>query len=173
MVATRDLKSTQETRMIDRLITSRAEFHTALREAFAEAATAGSRELWLADNDFADWPLGEREVVEHLSEWAASSRRLTLLANSFDEVARRHPRWVTWRRQWAHIVRCRVNTELEAGEVPSLLIASGTLTLRLSDSLHHRGRVSHDKADELRCRELIDAVLQRSEEAFPATSTGL
>jgi len=157
----------------DRLITSRAEFHVALRQAFAEAVTAGSRELWLADNDFADWPLGERDVIERLSEWAASSRRLTLVANSFDEVARRHPRWVTWRRQWSHVVSCRANTELEAGEVPMLMIASGTVTVRLSDPLHYRGRISHDRAEELRCKELIDAVLQRSEEAFPATSTGL
>ena len=157
----------------DRLITSRAEFHAALRQAFAEAAAAGSRDLWLADNDFADWPLGERDVIERLSEWAASNRWLTLVANSFDEVARRHPRWVTWRRQWSHVVSCRANTELEAGEVPMLLIASGTVTVRLSDPLHYRGRISHDRAEELRCKELIDAVLQRSEEAFPATSTGL
>jgi hypothetical protein len=159
--------------MTDNLITSRPEFHLALRQAFAEAATAGSRELWLADSDFADWPLGERDVIERLSEWVASSRRLTLLANSFDDVARRHPRWVAWRRQWAHVVSCRANTELEADAMPTLLIASGTTTVRLSDPVHYRGRVSHDRAEELRCKELFDAVSQRSEEAFPATSTGL
>lgn len=159
--------------MTDSLITNRAEFHAALRQAFAEAATAGSRELWLADNDFADWPLGERDVIECLSEWVASSRRLTLLANSFDELARCHPRWVAWRRQWAHVVNCRANTELEADAMPTLLIASGTTSVRLSDPVHYRGRVSHDRAEELRCKELFDAVSQRSEEAFPATSTGL
>jgi len=159
--------------MSDTLITTRAEFHAALRAAFAEAATAGSRELWLADNDFADWPLGERDVIESLSQWVASSRKLTLLAHDFDEVARRHPRWVTWRRQWSHVVSCRSNAELEAGEMPTLLIAAGTVTVRLSDPVHHRGRVAHDRAEELRCKELFDAVSQRSEEAFPATSTGL
>ncbi len=155
------------------LITTRAEFQTALRQALAEAAAAGSRELWLCDTDFAEWPLGEREVVEHLSQWAASSRRLTLVAATFDAVARYHPRWVTWRRQWSHIVSCRSNSEVEAGEMPSLLIAAGTVSVRLSDLVHYRGRVGHDRAEELRCKELIDAVLQRSEEAFPATSTGL
>ena len=159
--------------MSDGLITSRTEFQSALRQAFAEAATAGSRELWLSDHDFGDWPLGELDVIEHLTEWVASSRHLTLLANTFDEVARRHPRWVTWRRQWSHVVSCRANTELEADQVPTLLIASGTVTVRLSDKVHHRGRVGHDRAEELRCKEMIDAVLQRSEEAFPATSTGL
>jgi hypothetical protein len=159
--------------MTDSLITSRAEFHAALRLAFAEAATAGSHELWLADTDFADWPLGERDVVENLTRWVASSRRLTLIAHDFDEVARRHPRWVTWRRQWSHVVTCRTNAELEADGIPTLLVASGTVTVRLSDPTHHRGRIAHDRAEELRCKELIDAVLQRSEEAFPATSTGL
>ena len=159
--------------MTDSLISSRAEFQTALRQAFAEAAAAGSRELWLSDIDFADWPLGERDVIESLSQWAASSRKLMLVANHFDAVARYHPRWVTWRRQWSHIVSCRTNTEVEAAEIPSLLIAVGTVSVRLSDVVHHRGRVAHDRAEELRCKELIDAVLQRSEEAFPATSTGL
>lgn len=159
--------------MSDTLITSRAEFHAALRLGFNEAASAGSRQLWLADNDFSDWPLGERDVIETLTQWVASSRQLTLLASTFDEVARRHPRWVTWRRQWSHVVSCRTNTELEAGEMPTLLIASGTITVRLSDTVHHRGRVARDRAEELRCKEIFDAVLQRSEEAFPATSTGL
>ena len=155
------------------LITTRREFHAALRQGFAEAAASGCRELWLCDNDFADWPLGERAVIEHLGEWAASSRKLTLLARSFDEVARRHGRWVDWRRQWSHIVSCRTNNEFEAGEMPIVLLASDTISVRLSDPVHYRGRLSRDKADEVRCRELIDTVLQRSEEAFPATTTGL
>jgi hypothetical protein len=157
----------------DQLITSRGEFHSALRLAFAEAAEAGSHELWLCDSDFADWPLGERAVIEHLTTWAASSRRLTLMARTFDEVGRRHSRWVEWRRQWSHIVTCRTNDELEAGAFPTVFVATNTVSVRLADSVHHRGRASHEKADELRCKELLDAILQRSEEAFPATTTGL
>lgn len=155
------------------LIQSRAEFHAALRSAFAQAASAGSREIWLSDVNFADWPLGEREIVDSLSQWVTSTRRLTVFAHDFEDLARRHPRWVTWRRHWSHVVTCRTNAELEADDVPTLLVASGTVTVRLSDAVHHRGRVSHDRAEELRCKELLDAVLQRSEEAFPATSTGL
>ena len=157
----------------DSLITSRGEFHAALRLAFAEAAAVGCRELWLCDNDFADWPLGERAVVESLSQWAGSHRRLTLIAHSFDEVARRHARWNEWRRQWSQVVYCRSNAELESGEMPSVLLASELLSLSLVDPVLYRGRFSHDAADGVRCRELIDAVLQRSEEAYPVTTTGL
>ena len=113
----------------DSLITSRSEFHTALRSALAEAAAVGCRELWLCDNDFADWPLGERQLVDSLSQWAGSHRRLTLIAHSFDEVARRHARWNEWRRQWSHIVHCRSNAELESGQMPCVLLASGLLHL--------------------------------------------
>jgi hypothetical protein len=157
----------------DSLIASRSEFHAALRSALAEAATAGCRELWLCDNDFADWPLGERQFVDSLSQWAGSHRRLTLLARSFDEVARRHARWNEWRRQWSHIVECRSNTEIESGQMPSVLLASDLLSVNLVDPVRYRGRLSHDAADNVRCRELIDAVLQRSEEAYPVTTTGL
>ena len=155
------------------LITSRGEFHQALRRGFAAAAAAGCRELWLCDPDFADWPLGDRAVVEHMSQWAASQRRMVLLAASFDDVVRRHPRWVAWRRQWAHVVHCHCATEIEACGVPTLLVAAGLFSVRLSDPLHHRGRWSTEPADEFRCRDIVDANLQRSVEAFPVTVTGL
>jgi hypothetical protein len=155
------------------LITSRGEFHEALRAALNEAADAGSAQLWLSDPHFAEWPLGERAVVDALTRWAQSSRRLTMLAATFDEVGRRHPRWVAWRRDWSHIVSCRTNHELESADVPTLLCASGTVSVRLSDPVHHRGRYSHDKSEQLRCKELFDAVSQRSEEVFSATTTGL
>jgi hypothetical protein len=111
--------------------------------------------------------------VESLAQWASSHRRLTLIARSFDEVARRHARWNEWRRQWSHIVHCRSNNELEAGQMPSLLLATGLLSLQLVDPVHYRGRLSHEASDGVRCREAIDAVLQRSEEAYPVTTTGL
>lgn len=155
------------------LITTRVEFHGALRLGFAEVAASGCPELWLCDSDFADWPLGERVIIEQLEAWALSSRKLVLLAHNFDEVARRHARWVEWRRQWSHIVSCRINAELEGGSMPTVFLAPGILTVRLSDAIRHRGRLSRDKAEEIRCKEMIDAVLQRSEEAFPASTTGL
>ena len=77
------------------------------------------------------------------------------------------------RQNWSHVVHCRTNIELETGQMPSILLAPGLLSVRLSDPIHHRGQRSHEAAEGLRCRELFDAVLQRSEEAFPASTTGL
>ena len=154
-------------------ITTRGEFHAAIRSALAEAAASGPHELWLVDPDFADWPLSEPAVIESLQAWARSHRKLTLLAETFDEVERRHARWSQWRRPWAHIVECRRNAELEQGRMPSALLGSGLVSVRLLDRVHHRGVVSWQAADHIRCREAIDAVLQRSVEAFPVTTLGL
>lgn len=154
-------------------IGSRNEFHDALRTAFAEAADVGCREILLCDDDFADWPLGERRVVEDLTRWAASHRSLVVVARHFDEVARRHARWVEWRRSWSHVVQCRANNELEAGQMPILLLAPGAASVRLVDRVHYRGTLSRDKADAVVWREALDAVLQRSEESFPPTLLGL
>lgn len=161
------------TAVVHRVFTGRAEFEGAIRGGFADAATAGCREIFLADVDYADWPLGERAVVDSLTRWAMSHRRLTVLAQTFDDLARGHPRFTEWRRQWSHVVECRQLEEIEPGEMPTLLLAPGVVTVRLFDHVHMRGSVSTDAADAIRCRELVDAVLQRSVEAFPATTLGL
>lgn len=154
-------------------IATRADFRQAVRAAFAEAADAGCRELWLCDADFAAWPLGERGVVADLSRWVASRRRLHLVAGGFDSVARLHPRWVAWRRDRAHAVSCRSNADREPGALPTLLLAPGRFSLELHDPLTFRGRVSRDAPDAVRLRERLDAVLRQSVEAFPAHVTGL
>ena len=155
------------------LITSRGEFHEALRRAFAEIAATGCREVLLSDADFSDWPLSEAAVLERLTEWVAGHRKLTLLAAQFDDLARRHGRWVEWRRRWSHVVECRVNTELEAALVPTMLLAPGLVIVRLVDRVRYRGSSSNAVPDMVQAREQIDAVLQRSEESFPVTTLGL
>jgi hypothetical protein len=156
-----------------RIITSRSEFQEALRDAFALAADQGCREVFIADPNFADWPLGDRVVIESLTRWAYAHRKLTVLAQSFDEFARRHTRWVTWRRQWAHVVDCRALAETDAGQLQGLFLAPGHVTVRVLDPEHYRASVSFDPADAIRVRDHLDALLQRSEEAFPVTNLGL
>jgi hypothetical protein len=157
-----------------RILSSRGECQEAFRLVFAEAARIGCRELWLCDVDYADWPLSERAVIDSLSQWAYSHRRLTMLAAGFDEIVRRHARWIDWRRQWSHVVDCRALDErIEASQVPTLLLAPGVVTLRIFDTVHHRGSISHDPADAIRCRELVTDLFQQSSEAFPSTTLGL
>jgi hypothetical protein len=154
-------------------IDGRSEFQAAVKLAFAEMAAQDVREVWLCDDNFADWPLGERAVIEHLTQWVASNRRLTLMAKHFNEVPRRHPRWVAWRRQWSHVVQCRSPFESEPFDLPCLLLAPGALSVVLFDPIHCRGRAFRDAATETQYKAQIDAFLQHSEEAFPVTTAGL
>lgn len=156
-----------------RIITSRNEFHDALRQSFDLVANEGCREVFIADPTFADWPLGERGVIESLTRWAYAHRKLTVLAQNFDDFTRRHPRWVEWRRQWAHVVECRALADDDAGKLAGLFLAPGLVTLRVLDAEHYRASLSFDPTDAIRVRDNLDALLQRSEEAFPATNLGL
>ena len=156
-----------------RMIHTRGEYLDALRAAFAQVAQAGGREVFLCDPDFAEWPLGEIAVVEHLTAWALAHRKLTVLASHYDEVVRRHPRWVTWRRQWSHVVDCRAAEDVEQGAMPTMFLAPGVVTVRLFDAENHRASVSTEAADAVRAREALDVVLQRSSPAFASTTLGL
>lgn len=154
-------------------ILSRSEFHEAVRSAIAEAAASGAREIFICDPTFADWPLGERSVIEDLTRWAGAQRRLHVHAHRYDEITRRHGRWTEWRRQWSHLVVCRTDPELEERDYPAICLIPGVVSVRLFDAVNHRGLASHEASDAVACREIIDALLQRSVETFPATTLGL
>jgi hypothetical protein len=156
-----------------RLIESQREFEEALRQAFLMIANDGCREVLISDADFANWPLGDRTLVDMLSRWAMPHRKMTVLARHYDEVTRRHAHWVQWRRQWAHIVDCRVVDDFDVKEVPTLLLAPGLVVVRLVPGDTVRGSISTDLGDIERAREGIDAITQRSQEGFPATTLGL
>ena len=156
-----------------RLIESRSEFQEALRQAFADIASAGSREIWMCDEDFSDWPLNDAQVIDHLSRWAMAHRSCTILALNFDAVQRHHPRWVQWRRERSHVVRCRTPDDADRLNLPCVLLAPGTVALRLVDRVLYRGSVSTHFADAARDRERLDALMQRSVDAFPANTLGL
>ena len=160
-----------------RSIDSRSAFHDAVREAFAGLAASACNDVVICDTDFADWPLGEISVVDSLTKWVKPHRKLTVYAQDFEDVVRRHSRWVTWRRQFAHAVECRVVEPLEQGRMPMLFTARGAqfacITVRLFDAARFRGTLSAEARDGVLAREQIDAISQRSAEGFPATTLGL
>lgn len=158
-----------------RAVDGRRDFEAALKEALGRIASAPrAREVFLCDADYADWPLGERAVVDLFEAWAMSHRRLVMIACSFDDLARRHPRWVSWRQRWSHVVDCRLLTDIEAPACPSLLHAPEVCTLRLFDVQRHRGAYSEgdDEVDRA-VRADFDVLSQRSEPGFPVTTLGL
>lgn len=156
----------------------RADFERLLVDAFAWAAEQGCRELHAWDASFADWPLSDASALAALTAWARHGRQLHLLAAQFDDVVRRHPRFVRWRRDFGHCVTARaVEPELKLGGAPESLLlavgANGSLSLRLFDRHLWRGEVSRDAGQRQRGLEWFDALAQRSCEAFAPTTLGL
>lgn len=162
-----------ETPPFYRLFESRDEFQDSLRHAFDLAAERGATELWLCDPDYADWPLGERTVVDALARWAMSHRKLVLMAASFDEIVRRHARWVNWRRDWAHIVECRMVEHLRPEQVPRMWLARKQHLVRLLDPIRYRGVAESQGPDLLKAEEALGETLQLSVDAFPVNTLGL
>ena len=154
-------------------VEGRAEFPAALLATLDECAQAGVQQLWWCDADFSDWPLGQPAVIEALTRWIDSKRQLTLIAARYDRFTAHFPRWVTWRRQWSHVVRCLAVHEELAGQVPSLALASGLVGVQLHDPERLRGRLYREASDLRRCKDLVDALSQRTSESFPVTTLGL
>ncbi len=151
----------------------REAFGQRVREALAAAASEGWSELVLSDSSFADWPLGERDVVQSLHQWARAGRRFTLLAMGFDDLVRRQPRFVQWRRQWDHLIVCRKAGTNDPLAVPSVLW-SPAWVLERHDPVRSVGATGCEPERRVAARESLQEWLERkSSPAFPATVLGL
>ena len=154
-------------------ITSRAEFGAAVAWGVQTAALRSARRLWFADPHFADWPLDDPVLLDHVTAWLRlPQRRLVLLAESYDDVVRSKPRFVAWRRHWAHAVEAWSPQDLPAN-LPTWLLDDGPVCVAVADRVHWRGRCTVDPRETQLRRQELDAVLQRSETAFPVNQLGL
>ncbi len=149
----------------------RTEFTSMVRQAFAHAAAQGWREIILCDPTFEDWPLGERVVSESLNHWARSGRKLTMLAQSYEELARRHARFVTWRRTWSHVVDCR-GLAATTGDLPSAFWSPDWVFERL-DLVRSNGIAGNEPARRVALKECLVEKLLKSTPAFPASILGI
>jgi hypothetical protein len=149
-----------------------SEFSDLIRLAFASAAAQGWREIIICDSTFEDWPLGERVVAQALNDWSKSGRKLTMLAKNYNEVMRRHARFVTWRRTWSHIIECRANTAISLDDMPSALWSPDWVCQRL-DLARSTGVSGSEPARRVALKERLNECLKLSSPAFAATTLGL
>jgi len=150
----------------------RETFRQLVRDALACAAREGWREIVLSDATFEDWPLGERAVAESLQAWAKTGRTLVLLARNYDAVVRQHARFVQWRVHWAHIVQASACPAAEPLDLPSVFW-SPAWTLERRETERSIGWSGSEPERRVAVRELLDAWLQKSTPAFPASTLGL
>lgn len=161
-----------EPKSIESPLTTVAEVQAALAAGLLTALHDGVREIICSDLDFAAWPLNAPALIDALTHWAAPHRRLVLLARSYEEVVRRHARFVQWRVTWSHVVDARAPDEEDALSLPTLLLADRH-SVQVFDRDRGRGKVSDDPGEARRLREQLDVILQRSSPAFAATTLGL
>lgn len=148
-------------------------FQQAVRDALATAAREGWSDIILSDANFHDWPLGERAVIESLQAWARTGRRMTLLACSYDDVVRRHARFVRWRGVWDHILTCRRCPGGDLLDIPSAIWSPGWVLQRL-DSERCVGVAGSEPERRVLLRETLNEWLRnKSVPGFAATTLGL
>lgn len=153
-------------------LSGRTVFVGLLRQAFAAAAEEGWTRIVLCDPDFADWPLGEREVVASLNAWASRGRTIHLFARDYNVVRQMHPRFVQWRTTWSHLVEAQACAGATADELPSVFW-SPAWTLQRLDPV--RCTIVASRAPERRValQEQLQQWSLKGTPAFPASTLGL
>lgn len=150
----------------------RQAFGDLVRQALQAAVDQGWSRLLLSDPDFADWPLGERPVIEALNAWAGRGRQLQLLARDYTAVRLQHPRFVQWRVNWSHLVEAQQCAGVAGADLPSAIWTPAWAMERV-DLPRCIGSSGADPARRVALRERLDRVWQQGAPGFPATTLGL
>lgn len=163
---------TEGTGLPEGRLTGRLAFAEAVRQALASAAARGWTELWLVDDHFAGWPLGERAVVQSLQDWARRGRQLCLLAREVDTLRRAHPRFVGWCSSWQHLVEARTLRQASPHELPGA-IWTPEWTLERLDPVRFTQVATHASERRVALRERLGEWWNKGQPALAPTTLGL
>lgn len=156
-----------------RRIQSRAEFTDAARSLLSQIDSGTTREATLVDADFSPWPLDDAAVIDALTRWIRMpGRRLRLVGHRFDVIQRDQSRFASWRKPFAHAIECWSPTDIDAGDMPGVLLLDATY-LELLDREQWQASQSSERRSMVVQRERLDALMQRCEAAWPVTVLGL
>lgn len=153
-------------------LVGRLAFGDAVRAACANAAQEGWSSIVLADDDFGDWPLGERAVIEGLNAWAHRGRHMRLLARDFTALRQQHPRFVQWRTTWAHLIEAHAVPQASPHEIPAV-IWTPTWTLERLDPVRSSAVAEHSAERRVALAERLDDWWAKGRPAFAPTTLGL
>jgi hypothetical protein len=157
----------------------RKEFQQVVRDAIAQAAREGWREMIWCDLTFEDWPLGERSVEANLQAWSETGRKFTILAQRYDVLSETHHRFVNWRRQWSHIIEARAVSSASPEEFPSVIYAerreieNGGWVMQRTQREWCKGVCGTEAWRRVQVREELQGWLAKSAPSFAATTLGL
>lgn len=153
---------------------TRAAFGIALQDALERA----EREVWMADRDFADWPLARPEFATALQGFLrrSAAHRLNLLTLDPDRVTNAAPRFLAVLRAHAQNAQCRLVPSHAAsrfGEACSMLIADRTLVVRRFHRDHLRGETAFDPAAARPWLDQFETLWEESSPVLASTTLGL
>jgi hypothetical protein len=156
-----------------RSIDSHSEFIDTARGLLSQLDIGGARLATLVDVDFSPWPLDDTSVIDALTRWIRlPGRRLRLVGSRFDVIQRDQSRFASWRKPFAHAIECWSPTEVDPGDMPSVLLLD-SIYLELLDRERWQARQSSERRSLVQQRERLDALMQRCEAAWPVTVLGL
>jgi hypothetical protein len=150
----------------------RKAFANLVRDALACSAREGWQEIILSDATFEDWPLNELAVFEALQAWSKSGRHMIVLATRYDEVLRHHPRFVSWRKTWGHLIECRTCNRTAPSDFPSVLWSRNWFMQRV-ETRHSVGICGYEKGPLVRLKDILDEQIRNSAPGFPSSTLGL
>ncbi len=153
---------------------TRAAFVGHLQEALRRA----QREVWLADRDFADWPLADPVFASTLQRFLRDSpaNQLRLLALDSERIPSAVPRFMQVIRAHAVNAQCRVvpaHAAARFGDSCSMLIADRSLLVRRFHRDHLRGAAEFDPAAARPWLDQFETLWEESSATLAATTLGL
>jgi hypothetical protein len=160
--------------------TTRVLFDT--RAAFIEHLQAtlerAQHEVWIADRDFADWPLTQPAFEDALRAFLRSSaaHHLKMLTLDAERIATNAPRFLAVMRAHAYNAQCRIvppHAAARFGEACSMLIVDRTLVVRRFHRDHLRGSSEFDPAAARPWLDQFEMVWEESSPALASTTIGL
>lgn len=155
------------------LIEGSQAFKAALRTLLTSLPTQGSRDIWMIDQRFQNWPLNEAPVLDALGAWLRlGGRRVGMLGVDFDAVLRDHPRLARWRQDHGHGFEAWHPAATERPELPGLLL-TGHQAIELFDRDHWRARSVHEPAELRLLDQHVVSKLHHCEPGWPVTTLGL
>ncbi len=153
---------------------TRAAFVGHLQDALERA----QREVWLADRDFADWPLAAPPFAAALQDFLrrSAANQMRLLTLDADRIPAAAPRFMQVIRGHALTAQCRVVPAHAAprfGEACSMLIADRSLLVRRFHRDHLRGAAAFDPAGARPWLDQFETLWDESSPTLASTTLGL
>jgi len=153
---------------------TRAAFATHLTDALGRA----QREVWLADRDFADWPLANAAFASSLQTFLRTSaaNQLRMLTLDAERIAIAAPRFLEVLKPHAINAQCRVlppHAAARFAESCSMMIVDRSLVVRRFHRDHLRGAFEFDPAVARPWLDQFEMLWEESSPALASTTLGL